>query len=79
MKNLKDDTFLFAFNRWVLYMWTTAQMLRAMDFVFHRVIAVAQTGTREIKITIILLFKMSYLVSTSFSVFISNQDARCWQ
>lgn len=28
-------------NRWVLYMWTTAQMLRTMDFVFHRVMAAA--------------------------------------
>lgn len=41
----KIHIFVFAFYRWVLYMSTTAQMLRTMNFVFPRVMTVAQRGT----------------------------------
>lgn len=37
----KTNVALLAFNRWVLCMWTTAQILRTMDFAFHRVMAIA--------------------------------------
>lgn len=50
--NMKTDVVLFVFDRWDLYMWTTAQMLRTMDFVFHRVMAVAQRGSTEMLLQI---------------------------
>lgn len=86
---MTDAVTFFVFNRWVLCMWTTAQMWRAVDLVFYRVMAVAQKGGGElirplslnssfcVSVTFIIVNKSLFLFLLSVCIY--EQDAGCWK